>query len=307
MKALTLFEISAAFASFVLIFISGLARQVALHAGFDQKTVDIWTRCAVILLFFVFALCCIGLALHVFLSVQARTNNAAAAGIRSLADHETGITFAVWGFLGLGMLVALPFILDMVGLQMPIGRSKGVLVADIGMNFEEVKQRSTLNLKVPRPMGDGTYLDVETVVFDYRIGDSGMQFPQSRYYWLATRKSDPKHIAEINIGITPRKMPKPDLKSFQHRLQEQLLADGWMPGHHIAHSEETITLWGGSRTSGDGRYWLRRNTLLIFEINRMDEEKRDEPPSSGEFILYLDLRPKSDDPDLVYERSACPF
>src|SRR5207244_199121 len=97
----------------------------------------------------------------------------------------------------------------------------------------------------------------ETVVFDYRIGDSGMHFPQSRYYWLATRKGDPEHISEINIGITPRKMPKPDLETFQHRLQAQLLADGWMPGHHIADSEETVRLWAGSHTAGDGRYWLR--------------------------------------------------
>jgi hypothetical protein len=203
--------------------------------------------------------------------------------------------------------VALPLVLDvMVGCQMPIGRSQGVLVADIGMTFDEVKQRSTLKLKDPRAMRDRTYLDVETAVFDYRIGDSGMHFPESRYYWLATRKNDPPHLAEINIGITPRKMPKPDLEAFQRRLQEQLLADGWMPGHYLAKSEETVTLWGGSHTSGDGRYWLRGNTLLILETNRMDEQKRDEPPGSGEFILYLDLRPKRDEPDLVYERSAWP-
>lgn len=36
----------------------------------------------------------------------------------------------------------------------------------------------------------------------------------------------------------------------------------------------------------------------------MDEEKRDEPPGSGQYILYIDLRPKSDHDDLVFERSA---
>jgi hypothetical protein len=307
MKSLTRLEITAAIASFALIFVSGLARQVALRAGFEQKTADLATQCAVIALFFVFALACIGLALHVFVLLQLRAGNGAAPIIRLLSDHETGLTFALWGLLGSGMLVALPFILhDMVGLQPPIGRSRGVLVADIGMIFEEVKQRSTLKLKEPRAMADGTYLDVQTVVFDYRIGDSGMHFPQSRYYWLATRKTDPQHIAEINIGITPRKLPKPYLEAFQHGLQAQLLADGWMPGHRIADSEETIRLWAGSRTSGDGRYWLRGNTLLIFETNRMDEEKRDEPPGSGGYILYVDLRPKSDYPDLVYEPSAWP-
>jgi hypothetical protein len=185
-----------------------------------------------------------------------------------------------------------------------IGKSKGVLVADIGMTFDEVKQKSTIKLKEPRRMGDGTLHDVETVVFDYRIGDSGMIFPRSRYYWLATRKEDTEHITEINIGITPQKLPKPELEAFQHRLQEQLSADGWMPGHYIAKSEETVQLWSGKRTTGDGRYWLRGNTLLIFETNRMDEEKRDEPKGSGEFILYIDLRPKNHEPELVWERSA---
>jgi len=183
-------------------------------------------------------------------------------------------------------------------------KSQGVLVADIGMTFDQVKQRSTITLKEPLRMTDGTQRDTETVVFDYRIGDSRIVFPLSRYYWLVTRKHDTEHIEEINIGITPRKMQMPDLEKFRRRLQEQLDADGWMPGHYIAKDEEVVRWWGGKRTTGDGRFWLRNNTLLIFETNRMDEEKRDEPPGSGEYILYIDLRPGSDHDDLVFERSA---
>jgi hypothetical protein len=79
-----------------------------------------------------------------------------------------------------------------------------------------------------------------------------------------------------------------------------------MPGHILAKSEETVRMWSGSRTAGDGRYWAKGNTLLIFETNRMDEEKRGEPPGSGEYILYIELEPKSEKPELVYERSAWP-
>src|SRR5690349_21918817 len=153
-------------------------------------------------------------------------------------------------------------------------------------------------------MKDGTIRDTEQAVFDYRIGDSGMVFPLSRYYWLVTRRHAPEQIEEINIGITPQKMPMPELEKFQRRLQEQLDADGWTPGHYIAKNEEVERLWGGKKTTGDGRFWLRKNTLLIFETNRMDERKSDEPPGSGEYILYIDLRPKSDHDDLVFERSA---
>ena len=77
-----------------------------------------------------------------------------------------------------------------------------------------------------------------------------------------------------------------------------------MPGHFLARSEETVRMWSGSRTSGDGRYWAKGTTVIIFETSRMDEEKRDEPPGSGEFILNLFLRPKSSEPELVFDPSA---
>jgi hypothetical protein len=153
-------------------------------------------------------------------------------------------------------------------------------------------------------MGDGTYRDTDDVVFDYRIGDSSIVFPLCRYHWLVTRKSDPLRLAEINIGISPRKMPRAELETFRRHWQDLLNAEGWMPGHYVAADDETVRLWAGKHTTGDGRFWLRGNTLLIFEENRMDEAKADEPPGAGEYILYLDLRPKGDNKDLVFERSA---
>ena len=49
------------------------------------------------------------------------------------------------------------------------------------MTFDEVTAKSTLKLKPPYRMKDGTIRDTESDVFDYRIGDSGMVFPLSRY------------------------------------------------------------------------------------------------------------------------------
>jgi hypothetical protein len=201
-------------------------------------------------------------------------------------------------FLGLALL-------ELCGCKMPL-RSKGALVADIAMTFDEVKRRSTLKIKEPYRMHDGAWRDTDEVVFDYRIGDSSIVFPLCRYHWLVTRKDDPLRLAEINIGISPRKMPVAELKAFQRHWQDLLNAEGWIPGHYIAKDESTVQLWAGRHTSGDGRYWLRGNTLLIFEVNRMDESKQGEPPGAGEYILYLDLRPKGDDKDLVFEKSAYP-
>jgi hypothetical protein len=295
MKLLTKVEASAAILSFAMIFVSALVGRGSTFA-----------KLAILFFFFIFGFACIGLMIHVFIVLQSRIGNAATPMVRLLSDHETGITFAFWGFLGLGTLIALPFALkDLVGFEIPIGRSNGVLMADIGMTIDEVKRRSTLKFKEPRLMRDGSHMGVENTVFDFQIGDSAMRFPQSRYYWMETPKGD-THITVLNIGITPRKMPKPELEGFRHKLQEQLFADGWMPGHILAKNEETIRMWSGSRTVGDGRYWAKRNTLLIFETNRMDEEKRGEAPGSGEYILYIELEPKSKKPELVYERSAWP-
>ena len=306
MKSLPRLEAIAALVAFSLIFVSGIAGQIALRLGVSDSVVKVAVPAAILLLFCVFGFALIGLMLHVFIALQMRAGNAATPMIRFLAEHERGVTFAFWGFLGLGAMIALPFALaDMAGLQMPIGRSKGLLVADIGMTFDDVRRRSTLKIKDPSVQPDGSQRGTEDVVFDYQIGESKVRFPQSRYYWLETAKNDPR-ITTLNIGITPSKMSAPDLEAFQHRLQGELLADGWMPGHFIAHDERTVHLWAGRHTDGDGRYWARGDTLLTFARNRMDDEKPGEPPGSGEFILYIQLRPNSEEPELVFERSAWP-
>lgn len=304
MRGLVKAEVLVAAISFVLIFLSGVTGHFIALAGVEQKTVDMGVKAAILLFFFLFGFSLIGLMLHVFIVMQAGAGNGNVPMIRFLTDHEAGITFAAWGFLALGTVVAVPFALYDIGFRLPL-RSQGVLSADIGMTIEEVKQRSSIKMKEPGHMGDGSRMGVEDMVFEFRIGDSAVRFPQSRYYWLQTPKNDP-HVSVLNIGITPEKMSKAALDTFQRAAQTQLFTNGWMPGHYIADSEKTVQLWGGKHTSGDGRYWAKGNTLLIFERSRMDEEKPGEPPDSGEYIIAIQMRPKDSDRDLVFERSAWP-
>jgi hypothetical protein len=303
MKTLVKVEVVLAAVSFGLIFLAGAARQVALRSGVQPQIADLIGYGGMLLFFCIFGFACIGLMLHVFIALQIGAGNGQAPMIRFLALHETGVTFAAWGFLGVGASIAIPFALYDMGVRLPLGPSRGVLSADIGMTFDEVRRKSTLKMKEPRLMGDGSHMSVEDMVFAFQLGDSPVRFPQSRYYWLETPKNDP-HISVANIGITPRKMPKPDIDRFRRAAQEQLFANGWMPGHYVADSEKTVHLWGGSRTSGDGRYWRKGGTLLIFETSRMDEEKPGELAGSGEFIINIALRPKDHDRDLVFEPSA---
>jgi hypothetical protein len=168
------------------------------------------------------------------------------------------------------------------------------------MTFDEVKRQSTLRLKEPRLMGNGTRMSVEGATFDFRLPNSRVAFPRSRYYWLEAGTPGDPHLTVLNIGITPEKLSQPALAAFHQRLQSELAADGWLPGHFVAKSEKTRQLWGGKNTTGHGRYWARGNTLLIFETKRMDEEIRGEPPGSGEFILTLAIRPRAHEPELVF-------
>lgn len=303
-KILWKLEAFAAAGSFLMIFVTGLMGRLAVAAGVPDRTAETVTKLGILFFFLVFGFSCIGLMIHMFVVLQVKAGNAAAPMVRFMAEHETGVTIAFWCFLGFGLLIALPFALhDMLGGQMPLASSRGVFVADIGMTIDEIKSRSSLKVPEPRHMGDGSYFGEEELVFDFQIANSTVRFPQSRYYWITTKPND-RRVVDMNIGISPRKMPMPQLQEFQQKLQSQLFADGWMPGHYLAKSEETVHLWGGEKTAGDGRYWMKGETLLTFQQNRMDEAKRDEPKGSGEYILYIHMHPKSEEKDLVFEPSA---
>jgi hypothetical protein len=54
--------------------------------------------------------------------------------------------------------------------------------------------------------------------FDYQLGNSGLRFPKSRYYWLVTGRNGDPRLAALNIGITPEKLPRPGLDTFKQQL-----------------------------------------------------------------------------------------
>src|SRR5438046_1459219 len=109
MRRLVKFELLVAAISFALIFIAGAAGRLAVYAGMDTGTADLMAKSAMLLLFCIFGFMCIGLLLHVFIVLQTGIGNASAPMVRFLSSHEAGLTFAMWGFLGIGTLVALPF------------------------------------------------------------------------------------------------------------------------------------------------------------------------------------------------------
>jgi hypothetical protein len=298
MKSLTRVEIAVACISFAGIFVVGIAGKL-LPAM--QSAVPV----LILLLFFLFGFACIGLMIHAFIALQAGIGNAGLPMVRFLREHERGVTYGAWGFLGVGVLIAAPFALHDMGLEfkLPVAKAKGLLVADIGMTLDDVQRRSTIRLAKTFTDPSGQTYCIGRIVFDYQMNDSAIRFPQSRYYWMTTAKHHP-HLNALNIGITPEKLPRSELNAFRRRMRQALKDDGWMPGHFVYTKEEDIHLVGG-RTIGDGRYWLKHDTLLIFEENRMDDQKPGEDrATAGQWILYIDLRPRDHEPRLVFEASA---
>lgn len=303
-KSLTRGEIIAAIVSFAGIFVAAIVAHLLVHAGLPENIVQNTLKVVIILLFCVFGFSLIGLMIHVFVILQGGIGNANVGIVKFLRENERLATYIVWGFLGLGCLIAIPAALWDSGLQWtPTLKSEGVLVADIGMTLEEVQKRSTIKLHDPfsvKTTGE-TYC-IGEAVFDYQLGDSGIRFPKSRYYWLITAGHGDQRLAALNIGVSTNKLPRLDFDNYVRSIRRKLKDAGWIPGHFLWKSAEDIQLHSGSATTGDGRYWKRGGTLLILEQKRMDDQQNAEDPvTAGEFILYLDLRPLSAEPTLVFD------
>lgn len=246
-------------------------------------------KLAAFALFILLGLALLAGMVHVFVALQTRIGNGEVPVVRFLAAHERGVIFGMWGMVLLGVIVALPAMWsDFFGFAPRVGPSQGVLVLDVGMPLSEVQRRSTLKLVPGFRVESGGYRQlIAEVVFDLEVG--GTRFPQCRYYWMQTYEHDDPRLEHISVGISPRKLPLAELKEAERLVRERLKADGWTPGHYVYRTPEQLTLHGGARTGGDGRYWGKGDTLLILSVNRMDEEKRGEPAGAGEFILYVDI------------------
>lgn len=305
MKPLVKFELIAGALAFGLIFVSGAAGRLAQMAGVDPKTADRFVYGSIFLFFCIFGFCAIGLMVHAFTVLQTGAGNGNTLMVRFLIQHETVVVLVVWAFLGTGALIALPFVLSGTDSGPPRAnamRSKGTLDADIGMTIAEVKQRSTIPLRAPVHMSDGAEMLVDQMPFDYQLGTPPLEFRQSSLFWLRTAPNG--RLIDINVGITPETLGSKELDAFEQQQQRRLFSAGWMPGHRVADSDETVRRWGGKHTSEDGGYWLKHDTVISFEARRIDNEQANEPPGSGQFMLQIHLQPKSEAHGVVFEPSA---
>jgi hypothetical protein len=245
-------------------------------------------------LFLLLAFSLVPLMIRLFVSGQARIGNRELGLIQLLAAHERGAAYAIWALWGTGLAIATPFMLhDLFGveLRLPVGKSEGVLVADVGMTLDEIRQRSSLQL--PDAIDSkltGEHLVIGSPVFDFEIAGSAIRFERCRYYWIETGEHGDLHVESMNIGVSTNKVTRAELVAANQRVQQQLVQDGWEAGQYNYKTPELQALHGGITSSGHGYFWRKGGTLLRLVGKRMDDEKPGEDPeTAGEWIQYVDV------------------
>ncbi len=168
-------------------------------------------------------------------------------------------------------------------------RSAGILFLELGWTLEQLQRRSTLTLPKDNVKHAGDILAVGQSPFDLQLGERGPLLQGCRYYWLSTKDSQPPlRLSGANIGISPEKMRKPELDRYVGMLGTMLEAGGWSRGHYD-YSLADHPEWHRGASDSNGCLWARGDTFMRFLMRRMDDAKRDEPPDSGEFIVYAEI------------------
>ncbi len=250
-------------------------------------------------LFLLLGFAVVPLMIRVFLVLQTRIGNGALAPIRVLQAHERGVTYGVWAIFASGLAIATPVMLhDLVGadLQLPVGASEGVLVANVGMTLDEVRERSSIPIlegSVAALTGDRTVIG--SPVFDFEIAGSPIRFERCRYYWIQTGEHGDPHIESIDVGVSTTKVTRAQLVEANRSVQERLARDGWQAGRYVFRTPEQQALHGGATSSGQGAFWRKGGTLLRVVGKRMDDEAPGEDPeTAGEWIQTVELGPAAD-------------
>lgn len=240
------------------------------------------------------------LMLRLFLAGQRHIGHAAHPLVRTLAEHETFVVVAFWSMGLIGLAVAMPVAIKdgffgpgaRAWLETTLaGKSRGVLVANVGMTVDEIRRRSTLPVAQARAERlTGSSNLIAEIVFDLQIGDTGTRFERCRYYFVVTRPRGDLHVESMNVGVSPRAWTRAELDEEMTRTRARLRADGWAMGRYVYRTPEEIALHGGKTSAGEGFYWLKGEALLHLEPKRVDEEQRGEDPgTAGRWMLAVQL------------------
>lgn len=231
--------------------------------------------------------------------------------IKTMIDHQNSIIWLIWGIIFAGLVVAVPAAIkgglfsDAASGGAPADASAdgpwlGTLVARPGMIIAGMTDQSTL--KTQRV--SNSYTGQSTIAggggtFEFEVAGTGFKFEGCRYYFISTYTHDPERIEAISIGTSRAKLSRTDVDKENAQLRARLAAGGWLAGHEEYRSDEDRRLHGGHTQGEDGWLWLKNDTTLHIMNRRMDDPLAGEDPATaGEWIQYVDLREKKNEPNM---------
>lgn len=202
--------------------------------------------------------------------------------------------------------------------QAPINAKTPRLVANLGMDYHEVRRRSSVDL------GRGIYADqrggtrkhtfVKEVyeedkqreAFDWELAGTGIVFGRCRYFWIDTGDNDDPRLNFISVTTAPDSMTWDRLTRSLHTIVKRLKKAGFRPlrfrdGDTSDDVLETM-LQDYPKTKADdvsqsvgGVDYVRGNVLLTLKARRLSYPKPGETAISGDdFIHIVELHPFSE-------------
>ena len=186
------------------------------------------------------------------------------------------------------------------------GEENPILVAATGMTYQDVRQRSTLDI------GEGVYDHADryaardrsfrgVAVFDWHLPDDGPVFPGCRYYSLRTARGDDPRLISLWVTTAPDKLSWDRLITQMYDIRRRLHEDGWKPAHYNAEgrdADELLTrMLEHPATPGEG--WNGKvggvtygkgDAALSLSAKRLSPVPPGRSPYGGEeFIHYVEM------------------
>lgn len=184
-----------------------------------------------------------------------------------------------------------------------------VLVATVGMTYQDVQKRSTLHFgegfydnKQQYALRDHKWIG-EDQTFDWHIPDSRLSFQGCRYYWLQTGEQDDPHIVYLWVTTAQGKLSWAEMRQQIEALQKRLHEDGWKPDQskdedtgHVVTADQTLKdmvehpdLKNWDNELGGASYG-RGDVALSVSAKRLSEAPEGRSPLEGkEFIYWIEM------------------
>ncbi|MGA8574206.1 MAG: hypothetical protein WB609_00770 [Candidatus Cybelea sp.] len=277
---------------FATMLLAIFAGDVVIAAGVVKNPSAFQTPAKIVFftLFVAFGFSLVPLMVKLVLGFQVIIGNGNLAPVKAAISHSALIVGVLWALMAAGLAVGLPAAIrqgffnndslpassvssDSQAAEaianMPV---QGTLVAAPGMQVRRMLQESSLKVRSgsKSPLFSGAQFG-SAAIFDYRVANTATIFRRCRYYYITTYAGRPLRIEGINVGISPEKMTRDDLKAAERIDRRRLKSDGWR--------------------SSDGRTWLRGGIILNLRERRIDDPVPGENPArAGEWIQYVELR-----------------